>query len=510
MNDHPGSTGSLDTKLRPGRLRGGAIGAIGAAVVSMAFMGPALSTFFGTPAAAAKIGYALPLGFLLAMLVCLIVASTLGGFSRKLPSAGFAYTFNTQAFNKGTGFVSGWILVLAYGAVAPLMFAVVGNFGSQFLASQFHWHIRWWIVSLVFIAVIWFFGSLGISTSTKTALIFLALELGVLLTLFGTIIAKGGAQGNTLAPFNPGHSLTGVSGIGFGMLWGILSFIGFESAGTLSEETRRPERSVPRALVAAVILVGIVYVLSGYAASIGFGASHATALADDAAPWTTLANRYWGTSVAWVLALTVINSALAGTLAGSTAAVRVIFALGREGIFPRRLGTTNRRDNPVAAWAFYVLFSALVAFLLGWRIGPLGVYTFTGSLLGLGMVVLYILMNIGIIRYYRRHHRREFSPIKHGVLPIAGSLLMLLPIYGILWPIPQWPYNLVPYLLAAWTLAGTVYFIWIRKKRPSLVAAMGRVWDPDTGGDADATLAAHSAATRAEAELRIPPDTAQA
>jgi amino acid transporter len=476
----------------------------------MAFMGPALSVFFGTPAAATKIGYALPLGFLLAMLVCLIAASTVGAFSSKLPSAGFAYTFNTHAFNKGTGFVSGWILVLAYGAVAPLLFAAMGFFGSQFLASQFHWHVQWWIVSAVFIAVIWLFGSLGISTSTQTALIFLTLEIGVLLTLFITIIAKGGAQGNTLAPFSPSNSLTGLSGIGFGMLWGILSFVGFESAGTLSEETRKPLRSVPRALVAAVILVGIVYVLSGYAASIGFGADHATALAKDPAPWTTLSNHYWSTNVAWVLSLTVLNSAFAGTLAGSTAAVRVVFALGREGIFHRRLGTTNRRDNPVAAWAFYMLFSAFVTFLLGWRIGPLGVYSFTGSLLGLGMVVLYILMNIGIIRYFRRHHPGEFSLLKHGVLPVAGSLLMLLPIYGLLWPVPAWPYNLVPYLLLAWTLVGILYFVWIRRNRPSLVAAMGRVWEPDPGGNAKAALAAHSAAAAADAELAIPPDTAQA
>lgn len=510
MNDQTGSSPPPRNRLRPGRLRGGAIGVIGAAVVAMAFMGPAFSVFFGTQAAAAKIGYALPLGFLLAMLVCLIVASTVGAFSSKLPSAGFAYTFNTHAFNKGTGFVSGWILVLAYGAVAPLLFAAMGAFGSQFLASQFHWNVQWWVVSAVFIAVIWFFGSLGISTSTKTALIFLTLEIGVLLSLFGTIIVKGGAQGNTLAPFSPANSLTGWSGIGFGMLWGILSFVGFESAGTLSEETRQPQRSVPRALIAAVVLVGVVYVLSGYAASIGFGASHATALAHDPAPWTTLSARYWSTSASWVLSLTVLNSAFAGTLAGSTAAVRVVFALGREGIFPRRLGTTNRRDNPVAAWAFYVLFSALVTFLLGWRIGPLGVYSFTGSLLGLGMVVLYILMNIGIIRYFRRRHRGEFSPIKHGVLPVAGSLLMLLPIYGLLWPVPAWPYNVVPYLLLIWTIAGFVYFMWVRKNRPSLVAAMGRVWEPDTGCDADATLAAHSASAAADAELAIPPDTAQA
>ena len=169
----------------------------------MAFMGPATSVAFNTPPAAAKIGFALPFGILLAMLVCLIMASTIGAFSSKLPSAGFAYTFNTHAYGKGTGFTSGWILVLAYGVVGPMLFSAMGGFGNQFLVSQWNLNIPWWVISAVIMAIIWFIGSRGISSSAKTALIFLTLEVGVLLSLFATIIGKGGASGNTIAPVQP-------------------------------------------------------------------------------------------------------------------------------------------------------------------------------------------------------------------------------------------------------------------------------------------------------------------
>ena len=442
--------------VRPGRLRGGAIGGLGAAVLAMAFMGPATSVAFNTPPAAAKIGFALPFGILLAMLVCLIMASTIGAFSSKLPSAGFAYTFNTQAFGKGAGFTSGWILVLAYGAVGPMLFSAMGGFGNQFLVSQFKLNVPWWLISAVILAIIWFIGSLGVSSSAKTAMIFLTLEVGVLLGLFATIIGKGGASGNTVAAFDPAHSLTGVSGIGFGMLWGILMFVGFESAGTLGEETRNPRRAVPRALFFAVILIGIVYVLSGYAAAIGFGENHVHALATDASPWTTLATRFWGADGVWLITLTVLNSQFANVLSGSSAAVRIIF-------------------------------SAVVTFALGAWITPFGAYDFLGSILGLGIIVLYILMNLGLITYFQRHYRSEFSPVRHGVLPILGSLLLLLPIYGQLWPIPPWPYNLVPYLILAWTIGGIGYFLYLTRRRPAMVEAMGRVWEPDPGPAGDAT-----------------------
>jgi amino acid transporter len=482
------NTSTPASDVRPGRLKGGAIGALGAAVMAMAFMGPATSVAFNTPPAAAKIGFALPLGILLAMLVCLIMASTIGSFSSKLPSAGFAYTFNTHAYGKGTGFTSGWILVLAYGAVGPMLFAAMGGFGNQFLVSQFGVDLPWWVISAAIMVIIWFIGSLGVSSSAKTALIFLVLEVGVLLSLFATIIGQGGASGNTLAAFNPAHSLNGVSGIGFGMLWGILMFVGFESAGTLGEETRDARRSVPRALLFAVVLIGIVYVISGYAAAIGFGENHVNALASDSSPWTTLATRFWGADGVWLLTLTVLNSQFANVLSGSSAAVRVIFSFGREGIFSRRLGTTNRRDSPVTAWAVYIIFSAVVTFALGAWITPFGAYNFLGSMLGLGIIILYILMNIGLIVYFRRRHADEFSPVRHGVLPVVGTLLMLLPIYGLLWPVPAWPYNLVPYLIVAWTIAGIGYFLYLARKRPALVEAMGRVWEPDTG-QADVTPA---------------------
>ncbi len=478
MSQNISTSPAASDEVRPGRLRGGAIGGLGAAVLAMAFMGPATSVAFNTPPAAAKIGFALPFGILLAMLVCLIMASTIGSFSSKLPSAGFAYTFNTHAFGKGTGFVSGWILVLAYGAVGPMLFSAMGGFGNQFLVSQFNLNIPWWVISAVIMAIIWFIGSRGISSSAKTALIFLVLEVGVLLSLFATIIGQGGASGNTAAPFNPAHSLTGVSGLGFGMLWGILMFVGFESAGTLGEETRNPRHTVPRALMFAVILIGIVYVLSGYAAAIGFGANHVHALATDASPWTTLATKFWGPDGVWLITLTVLNSQFANVLSGSSAAVRIIFSFGREGIFSRRLGTTNRRESPAMAWAAYVLFSAVVTFALGAWINPFGAYNFLGSTLGLGIIVLYIMMNIGLILYFRRRHADEFSPVRHGVLPILGSLLMLLPIYGQLWPIPPWPYNLVPYLILAWTLGGVAYFLYIRSRRTEMLDAMGRVWEP--------------------------------
>ncbi|MEV5574821.1 APC family permease [Spirillospora sp. NPDC052269] len=471
----------------PGGLRRGALGAVGAAVISMAFMGPATSVFFNTPLAAETAGYALPLAILLAMVVCLLVASVIASFARKLPTAGFAYTFNSHGFGKRGGFASGWLLLLAYGMVAPMLLSAIGSYTHDFLRTELSWNVPWWLLTLVYGAVVWGISALGVSQSAKTALIFLVLELGVLLALFGMIFGKGGADGVSLAPFSPSSSPDGLGGLGKGMLWGILMFIGFESAGTLGEEARSARRAIPIALFTAVLAIGTFYVLSGFAASTGFG-EHG-ALRTDTEPWTTLMHRYWG--LGWLLALTVLNSQFANLISGVTAQVRVIFAMGREGLLPRALGTVGHGQVPQAALACYMLVSLAVSLVGGLWIGPLGMYGFAGQIVGVAMVLVYISISVALVRYYLREHRAEFSAVRHGVVPVLAALLLLLPMYGQLVPLPTGPNRVALVLIVVWMVVGLGYLAWIVRNRPTLLDAMGRVWAED---DAPESAKAETAA----------------
>ena len=457
------------------RLRKDAIGGLGAAVLAMAFMGPATSVFFNTSLAAAGAGYALPFSILLALIVCALVASAITEFARKISSAGFAYTFNTHGFGKQGGFISGWLLVLSYAMVGPMLFAGIGAFSSDFVESQFKIGVPWWIFSALFVAIIWGIAASGINRSAQTALIFLVLEVGVMSALFVTIVGAGGAEGLSAAPFNPANSLHSVSGLGIGMLWGILFFIGFESAATLGEETQNAHRSIPIALFAAVGVIGVYYVFSGYAAAIGFGQGSVGEFVGDDTPWSTLTERYWGQGFLWVITLTVLNSIFANLLTGCNAAVRVIFAMGREGFFPRALGRTSS-GKPLVALGAYMIFSLLLALVGGALIGPFGIYGFCGTILGLGLVIIYILINLALIRFYRREHPEEFSILRHAILPLIASLLLLLPIYGLVYPVPAFPNNLVPYIVIVWIALGFVYLAVVSRRRPETLDAMGRVW----------------------------------
>ena len=474
-----------------GHLRKNAISVIGAVALAMAFMGPATSVFFNTQPAAGGVGYALPFALVLGLIVSALVASAIGAFAKKLPTAGFAYTFNTHGFGKRGGFMSGWILAFAYAMVGPMLLAAIGALTEQFILSITGVDFPWWAFTIIFALIIWGIGILGVSRTAKTALIFLVLEVGVMLALFATILFKGGAQGISLAPFNPANSLNGLSGIGIGLLWAILFFIGFEFAGTLGEETQHPRRSIPVALFTAVGIIGLFYVLSGWAASIGFGSNHVNAMVNDPIPWVTLTRIYWGPNLVWLVSLTVLNSIFANLISGINATVRVLFAMGREGILPRNWSKTTAKGNPSIALTIYMIFALAFALIGGALWTPLGAYAFFGTILGLGIVLIYILINLALIVFYRRDYPSEFSLVRHGILPIVVSIIMLLPIYGLLWPVPAYPNNLVPYIMLAWIVIGGIYLFVISSRRPEMLDAMGRAMvDEELGAVEQANIVA--------------------
>jgi len=73
-------------------------------------------------------------------------------------------------------------------------------------------------------------------------------------------------------------------------------------------------------------------------------------------------------------------------------------------------------------------------------------------------------------------------------------VLMLLPIYGLVWPVPVYPDNLVPWITLAWLAAGAGYLWSIHRRRPDLLVAMGRVFGDQTDDAVGEAASLHGAA----------------
>lgn len=458
-----------------GGLRRNALGVLGAVVLAMAFTGPAGSIYFGEAAAAGKAGKAFTFSFILAALGVFLMAHSIAQFARKIATAGFGFTYVTRTFGIRSGTFVGWLLLLGYLPIPTLLLAAEGALGHSLFSTYLHVNVPWYVFSvglgIIGIVIV----NSGIRRSVRTTLIFLSWEIGVTTALFLTIIIRGGAHGNSAQPFNPGGA-PNLSGLAYGLLWGFVMFFGFESAGTLGEETTNSRRNVPRALFTAVAIMSVYYVLSAYAATIGVGTNHISTFITDG--WGGLANRYWGSGIGWLLDLTVMNSFFAIVLASLNASARVLFSMGRGGVLPAKLGEVNPKSGaPTNAGFALILIVMAMLLASGFAWGALNAWYFFSVFTAIALLLVYIAIHVALPVFYKRNYPDEFSWWRHLYLPAIGALIVLLPLYGTVWPIAPYPLDIVPWLFVACVLLGLLYARFNRARTEDLATVMQTVFE---------------------------------
>ncbi len=457
------------------RLERGVLSVFNGVALAAAAMAPVLAVVLNAPAAGPAAGAALPLSFLLAFIACLFVGNTVVQFARRLPSSGSFYTFNSHGLGPAAGFFTGWLFWIGYAILAPGLCTALGAFAHDYVQSTFHAAIPWWIFSLIGMAIVLFLSIRSIKASVRVDLTLLTIEVIVFLLLAVIAIVKGGS-GNSVAVFSPSSSPTGVSGVGLGAVFGLLSFVGFDAAATLGEEVRNPRRAVPRAVGGALIAVGVFYVFVMYALTAGYGLNnpaHLKAFLGDANPFVTLAHR----DAPWLEQL-VDLCAVAGIfscfLAIHNTTVRIIFSMGRDGVLPPTLGRVHARwFSPDAAIYVQTVFTLAVGLPLGAWLGPgaTGAYGFTGAIGTVAIVIVYMLSNVALIRYFRRVG--AFNAFSHGLIPALGVAALAYPLWSTGQPGQASPYNLVPYVVLVWLVVGLATFLYLRTRAPEKLAAVG-------------------------------------
>ena len=114
------------------------------------------------------------------------------------------------------------------------------------------------------------------------------------------VIIKSGGIHHIGEGFSVSNSPSHWKGIFFGVLYGVLLFTGFETSANLAEETNRPERNIPRAVLTSVIVIGVFYIIGSFAQVSGFHFNLGALGKNAGAPLFTLAGpRAWVVLPAW-------------------------------------------------------------------------------------------------------------------------------------------------------------------------------------------------------------------
>jgi amino acid transporter len=488
----PAASGqAASTEGGPIRLKKGQLSMANCIALSAAVMAPVIAVILNAPAAAPNAQGSLPLSFLAAFIATLFLANTVVQFSRRLPSAGLFYNYCSHALGGGAGFYVGWLYFGAFFAFAIGLFTANGAFLHNYLLTQLSVNIPWWILALALLSLILGLSIRSIKASVRVDLTLLAIEMGVFTLLAIIAITKAGS-GNTLHYFTPGASSKGITGVGLGAVFGVLSFVGFESAAVLGEETRNARRAIPRGVWGATIGVGVFYVFVMYGLTAGYQLNNPAQLTKflaDPTPFPTLASRYahWMLQIVNIAAIFGLFSCF---LAVFNATVRVLYAMGRDAVLPTALGRVHKSfHSPYAAiYAMFVVSivgGIVLAIWLG--SGITDVYGWLGSIGTAAVVIVYILANVSLIVFFWRDPERNFW--LHVLAPILGIAAVGYPLYSTAKPGQAYPYNLVPWVTLGWIVLGAAAYYYLRAKDPRKLAAVGRAIAEDEDDLSEAKLA---------------------
>jgi amino acid transporter len=420
--------------------------------LSLALICPSVTAAFNVSLVAQAAGPAAPLAFAIGTVAMGFIALSFMAFTRRVAHAGSAYAYICHTFGNRWGFVAGWALLLTYLAFATGLSALVGSFTGAALSLMSIAIGRWWIaVSAASMVLSGWFAYRDMRLAGRVMLALeVAVVLGIVVLCLVILRARHPTLAETLTTVVPSASYGGWTGLGFGMVFCIMSFAGFEGAAVLGEETLNPRRNIPIALAGTVLGSGVFFVFVAYCEVIGFGPGPGiAALAHSEAPLNDLALRYTSPPLAVALDLAAAASCFCSVLGSLAAAARVLFALGRGGLAPT-LGAVHAHHRTPARAVSAASAVIILAFLLWGPFSGAGAYySYTSTIGTLALILVYI--GVGGAEIVESWRERRFF---WSTVCVFGPILLFWVLYRNLYPVPDFPNNWWPYVTLAWLLGS--------------------------------------------------------
>ena len=353
-----------------------------------------------------------------AAILSLGVARTISQFARRFAATGALYTYTARGLGTRAGLAAGAAILTGYGAVA--MFAMLGGaYYATYLVSGLSPSIDRTIVTALFLVgqglLVAFVLVRGIRISARAALVVETLSVALIVVLLIALLVRIGPI-DLAAVAGVGTAHLDPTAFAAGAVIALTAFVGFESAATLGVESVSPLRNVPRAITGTVVLSGLLYVLAALTQVAGFDALGAD-LATSVSPVNELTEAYglggWGV----VADLGIAASFLACAIGTTTALVRVLFALSRDGVLPDAVGRAHRRFGTPAAAVGCALpvITAVPVLVVGAGIDTRDAMHVTIGVGAAGYIVAYILVCVAAPVFLRR-----IGESTVGVTVVAG------------------------------------------------------------------------------------------
>jgi APA family basic amino acid/polyamine antiporter len=341
--------------------------------------------------------------FLVGAVVALFTGLSYAELAAVYPKAASEYVFLGRAYgNRALSFLTQWMMLVTEVVAAAAVALGFAGYLSTIVNVPL---VPTAAALLILLTVV---ASAGIKESLRLNLVLSLVAIGGLIVVVGAGIGKVGSAPYTASP-------NGIPGILAATVLVFFAYIGFDNISNLSEETKKPEKTIPRGLLISLALSTVLYILVGLAS---VSLVPWWQLAGSEAPLALAVSSVLGRTGSDVLTIAALLTTLNTVLVLLLVSSRIIYGLGREGALPKALGRVSRRTSAPLTASLVTLCIALVILPLG-QIGAIAKVTSFGSLLTFALVNLAFLH----LRRVAPHLSRPFRvPLSIGWVSVTGLL----------------------------------------------------------------------------------------
>lgn len=403
--------------------------------------------FFVLSESVPEAGPAVIVSFLIAGLAAGLSALCYAELASAIPVSGSTYSYAYHAMGEMVAVVIAGCVLLEYGVATAAVAVGWSGYFNELLDSTLGFEIPASLstsfipgddgvatgglvnlpaVVLVFLCMLLLLRGATESARINAVMVIIKLSVLVLFIVIG------------LSAYNADHFNdffgSGIGGVTAAAGTIFFSFIGLDAVATAGEEVKDPQRALPRAIIGALIIVTCVYVLVAIA---GIAAKPAEFFGTDEAQSAGLSqilndvtgSTVWGTVLAAGAVISIFSVTLV-TLYGQT---RILFAIGRDGLIPKKFAEVNPRT--LAPSFNTIVASAVIAVIAGFVPSD-----YLWDTVSIGTLVAFSVVAIGVMVLRRTHPdlERPFRIPGYPVTPILTVLAcawILIKLPGITWAI---------------------------------------------------------------------------
>ncbi len=346
------------------------------------------------------------LSFIIGAMVAALTGLSYAELSSMFPKEAAEYIFvKTACGCEILSFIIGWLIILTGTiSVSTVALGFAGYFQGLFGVPRV-------LVAVVLIVLLSYVNFSGIKESTRMNILFTFVETAGLVFIISIGLGSLGKVDLLEAP-------NGLSGILSASALIFFAYLGFEDIVNVAEETKNPEKTIPKALILSVLITTCLYVL---VASVTVSLADWKALGGTSAPLAFAASKALGENAFTIMSIIALfatsNTVLIMLVVGS----RMIYGMANEGAFPRILSRLNLKTGTPFLAILVTMFSSIIFVFLG-------DLELVASLTSFGAFITFAFVNVSLIyiRYRRSEWKRPFKvPLNIGKFPITGFLGLL-------------------------------------------------------------------------------------